>query len=837
MGNDNFDPRMPAPQNHPQGGALQPDPAGRQVGWNMPSYAGPQMPQEPENEFNPLQIFLYILRYRWLIAALLALGLMAGALITMVIAPKYKAEAMLEIAPPTAQVIQDLQVVSETSDLRTFQTALEKLRSRQMMRRVIHEMGLTRRDDFLHPKTGFSLGNLLSRALGHFYMGGGKKETAQKRENLAIQRIKEGLGVKLLRGTRIIVISFSSTSPEYARRIANQFANSYIASNLDQSSETSKLARQFIAEQVADIKAKLEKAERKLVDYAKTTGITLNDDQGSLVSTNIKDINEALSKAIQDRLKYERLVKLVNAGRVSELEAVINSEAIQKQRAKIVELQAEYQQKLRTFKPSYPEMRQLKAQIQELKRLLRQDINGIANGIRLKYKVAVDKEKDLYNKLKELEIKQAEYQDKNIKYTILKREVDSYRSQYKSLIDKYNTLGVASEIRNKSASIVEYASTPEKPYSPKLIKNLLFAFLLSSIVAAAVIYILELMNNTFSNPDQLESELKLPVLGILPKIPEENLDEMLEDPRSSLSEAFRTLRTALQFTGMNGAPRSLMITSTEPGEGKSTISRKLAEEFGALGMNVLLIDADMRKPVQHRRAGITNSLGLSNLLTNTVPASQVGEEVEIMRNTPWKNVWMVTAGTPPPNPANLLASQKMGMFIEACCARFDIVIIDSPPVIGLADALLLTRLAEATMLTVAARQATRKAVQNAAKKLRAAGGHLVGAALNRFAMDRVEYSYSYKYMNYGYLSYEGSYSYGAEDAQEASRGNGRRKTRKAQADDDNGRNGKGGAFARLFGRGGRADPERRIEPVDGGKPPPGQPPEPPEYRGEDQPGA
>lgn len=839
MGNDDHINRLPT-QGMAHGGMPSQYGGSRQLGWNVPDQAASQMLPEEEEAFNPLQILLYVVRYRWLIAALLILGLVFGFLVTLAMAPKYKAQAMIEIAPPTAQIIQDLQITSESSDLRTFQTALEKLRSRQMMRRVVHDLGLTQRKNFLFPNSGFSLSNLLGRAFGRMGVKNPMEELdAQERENTAIERITKGLSVKLLRKTRIISISYSSTNPDYARLIANQFANSYIASNLDQSSETSRLARQFISEQVADIKQKLEKAEKALVEYAKTAGITLSGKEGSLVSSNIRDINEALSKAIQDRLKYERLVRQVKSGRTMELEAVIDSEAIQKQRAKIVELQAEYQQKLRTFKPSYPEMRQLKAQITELRRLLRQDVKGIANGIRLKYKVAVEKERNLRDKLKELEAQQAAYQDKNIKYTILKREVDSYRSQYQSLIDKLNKLGVASEIRNKSASIVEYATTPNKPYSPSLLKNLALAFVLSGGLAAAVIYILELMNNTFANPDQLEAELNLPVLGILPKIPGDKLQELLDDPRSNLSEAFRTLRTSLQFTGINGAPRSLMVTSTEPGEGKSTISRKLAEEFGALGLNVLLIDADMRKPVQHRHAGIPNSLGLSNLLTNTVPESQAGEEVEIMRNTPWANVWLVTAGTLPPNPANLLASQKMGMFIEACCNRFDIVIIDSPPVIGLADALLLSRLAEATVLTVASQQVARKGVQNALKKLRAAAGHVVGTVLNRFEMDRMEYKYSYKYMNYGYLSYEGSYGYGGEPDDEAISGKkrGKKGSKKKHAADSNNRNGDGGAFARLFGRGRGDRTDQRIEPVDDDGSGHGRPSQPPEHGSENKPAA
>ena len=788
--------------------------------WGAGAAYGAPSDLEQDETFNPLHFFIYIIRYRWLIATFLVAGLVLGVLVTFLMTPKYRANALLEIAPPTAQIIKDLQVMSESADIRTFRTALEKLRSRQMMERVIHELGLTENRKFLFPPKAFSLGNLFSRARRR--MGEQedpiRKLSPAQRKQLALGRLKAGLSAQLVRNTRILRISFSHPDPEIARQVANQFATSFIAANLDQSAETSRLARQFIAEQVEETKKKLEKAEKALVSYAKKANITFSDKEGSLIAENIRAINAALSQAIQERLKLERLVRQVTLGRASELEEVINNEAIQSRRSKIAELEAKYREQLSIFKPDYPDMRRLSAQIATLKRMLAQDIQGIANGIRLKYKVAKEKEQSLRTKLRELEAQQKAFQDKQIQYTILKREVDSYRTQYKSLIDKMNQLSVASEVKNQSASIVEYADTPASPFSPSLVKNLAIALLLSGMAAAGTIYVLELMNNTFVNPDQVEQELKQPVLGIIPKLREEELQTAVSDTRSAFSEAVRTLRTSLQFTGIDGAPRSLVVTSTEPQEGKSTIARKLAEEFGALGMNVLLVDADMRKPVQHRFANLANTLGLSNLLTNTVPVGEVEEEVQVMRNSPWPNVWLVTAGTPPPNPANLLASQKMAMFVEAAQRRFDIVIIDAPPVIGLADALLLSRLAEATLVVVAANTAPRKAVQNSLRKIDQAGGKVVGVAFNRFDFNKIEYKYTYKYTSYGSLAYGEAYTYGDN----------------AGASDSSGRKtGSIGRFLR-FGRG--DSPERSVaddaERTSGVIPPP----EPPEHGGENKPG-
>lgn len=726
-------------------------PAPPNMDWTQQAYGIGK--DEDDERFDPLRLLLYIVRHRWLIVSIIALGLLAGLVVTLVQTPQYRAKSMLEVEPPSASAIKEFQAVSEIADLRTYKTALAKLQSREITQRVVNELGLAERADFLFPKGEFSPVNYIKRALGSRISTKMEDLSAEERERRAIRRVQENLGTKLLRGTSVISISYSSANPDIARQVANQFAASYIAQRLDQTSETSTLAREFVAERVADVKVKLQKSEQSLLDYAKAQGITITGDEGSLVSENIKAINEALSKAIQERLTNERLVEQIDAGKEQGLEQVIANENIQKNRSRIAELRGTYQQKRRTFKPDYPEMRALSGQIQELEKLLDQDVDAIVSGIRLQYQASIKKEEDLKKKLTELEGAQSEYQDKNIRYTILKREVDSYRSQYQNLIKKLNDLGVTSEIKNKSASIVEYAVTPYIPFSPSITKNLAIALAFSIFLTGGSIYIYELMNNTFSDPDQIEHELKLPVLGILPFVPESDFAKAQDDPRSSLSEAYRTLRTSIQFTGINGAPRSLLVTSTEPSEGKSQTSLSLAREFGALGLNVLLIDADLRRPTMHRRAGLPNTLGLSNLLTNTVPVESSQEDIEIMRSTQWDNVWMVTAGTLPPNPANLLASQKMGKFVEAALRRFDIVLIDSPPIIGLADALLLSRLTEATILVVSAHQVSRSSAKNARKKLQNAGAHIVGAALSKFKLDRLEYNYAYSYMNYGYIAY------------------------------------------------------------------------------------
>lgn len=709
---------------------------------------------EPEPDaFNPLTLLLYVVRYRWLIAFLVAVGLVCGAVFTMMQTPRYRATAQLEVLVPSAKVFQDIEVVSEATDVRSFLTAREKLKSRALAQRAVYELGLTEKEDFLFPKPDFSPSNLFSRAFGIDRSTDINEYSPEQREAIAIGRLMENLSVDLVTNTSLLKVSFSDQQPVYAQSVANQIAQSFIDQRVDQTSETSGLARQFIQEQVLQVKERLQQSEKALVDYAKEAGITVTGDENSLISANLKAINAALAKAIEENLEYGRLVQQIDAGRGDGLEQVLASEGLARIRSRIAELSAEYQQKLSLFKPGFPEMKQLDSQIQELRKQADNGIAIITDSIRLKYEETQTKVADLRAKLAELEAEQAAYQDKNIQYTILKRDVESYRSQYDSLIDKLNDIGVGADLKTQNAAVVDLAVLPGGPYSPSMSRNLALALALFAALGAALIYILELLNNTFSNPEQVEKELGVPVLGILPSVDEKEIVNALSDQRSGLSEAYRSLRTALQFSGADGMPRTLLVTSSEPSEGKSTTAFKLAQDFASLNTSVLLVDADMRKPNLHRMFGLDNTLGLSNLLTNTIRKEDFPK---LLRTTKYPNVTIMTSGTIPPNPADLLSSSRMAAALSGLAKRYDLVIIDAPPIVGLSDAPILSRLADGALLVVSANQVTRKSAVNALKRLRAAGANVLGATLSKFAVSRLDYNYAYRYINSDY------YTYGAE---------------------------------------------------------------------------
>lgn len=706
---------------------------------------------EPEEGFDPLKILWLAVHYRWIIACALVTGIVCGIFFTWQQTPLFRSSTKIEIVTSGARIIQDLEVISQQTDIRTFETARQKILSHDLARRVIFQLNLSENRDFLTAKASFSLRNIISRAFGINATKDFDEMSLDDREALALKRIKGDLTASVIRNTSLISIGYIHVDPSLAAAIANQAANSFIDQGVDKKSETSDLTREFIKEQVIETKLKLEKSEIALVNYARVAGITLTGDDSSLISFNITEINTSLGKAIDERLLLERYVEQIETDGAATLPQVFESKSIQENRNRITELRATYQEKRATLKPGFPEMRRLQSQISELTKSFNSEIQGIGRSVSIQYRQILAKEVALRNELKKLEVEQGNFQQKNIQYTILKREVDSHRSQYDSLIGKLNEASIGAELKTVAAIIVDEAQIPERPFTPRLGLNLMAALTLFSGFAAITIYILELMNNSFSVPDQIEDELKLPVLGILPHLPDNEILSAVENETSALSEAYRTLRSSLQFTGTESSMRSLLVTSAEPSEGKSTTAYKLARDFGNLGKKVLLIDADLRKPRMHRVFKMDAGVGLSNLLTNVVNPDSIKS---IFRQTEHPNVTFLSAGTIPPNPADLLISQKMGLTIHYCSKKYDMVIIDSPPVMGLSDAPILSRQVDAVLLVISCKQVSRKAAKGALKRLKSAGANVVGAAMTKFAISRVDYNYAYRFMNYNYYTYE-----------------------------------------------------------------------------------
>lgn len=691
---------------------------------------------------SPIELLFAFLRHRKLIVVFWGVGLIAALIYTANQPAIYQASSRMEVLPEATRVVQEYMSRASYPE-RTLMTAREWLSSRDVARRVAADLDLANNREFLAQLAGRS--RLFSRFSRDDPAAKLMQLSLDDRENLAVGRLQSMISARPVPETNLLELLYRDQSPRLAATIVNQYIRSYILQHQIQSAASTSAARDLIREQVNEVKDKLEKAEEKLINYARDNNLRIDDSNIGLMQGDIAAVTNFLHETEKERIKQQHYIIAINQGDAASLPQIIDSRGAQDLRVRLSELRAQYKANLALMKPAMPEMQQLQARIQETERDFNRMVQVTIDSVKLTFAETLAREKALRARLSELEAQRSRLMNLGVNYAIYKRDANSLRTQYQNLVNKFNELTVTADMRVPVASMVDQAGPMGWQVSPNLRNNLLAGSIASLLFAAMVVYAIEMLSNTFSQPDQIEAALKVPLLGVIPAIDPAELRAFASNSKSPLSEAYRSLRTSLQFAGPDGTPRVLSITSTEPGEGKSTTSWRLAHEFAALGLRVLVIDADMRKPSLHRLFGVTNAAGFSNLLTSDGISEQLGK---VVHKTELPNLFVITSGPMPPSPADLLSSARTGVILGFCRDVFDVTIIDCPPVIGLADAPIIGRVSDATMLIVSARNVSRKAATNAVKRLRSTGAVLAGATLNKFSVDRFDYNYEYRYVYY-----------------------------------------------------------------------------------------
>jgi capsular exopolysaccharide synthesis family protein len=659
--------------------------------------------------------------------------------------------------------MQNGQAPAATGDADQFlQTQYGILKSRSLAERVVNKLNLASNNEFLMD-SGPLLGSLHMRAR----FDDPTQKSFERRHRIAVNIVRDHLKITPIRASRLVKVSYDSPDPRLAAAIANATTQGFIAANLERKFDASNYARTFLEEHLRDLKQKLEDSERQLVAYATSQGIVnvTEAPQGadgktgegqSLTASSLATLNESLSQAEGARILAEQRWRAANSTSVMALPDVLQNPSVQALQARKAQLESDYQDKLKIYKPDFPAMIQTKAQIDETDRQIQAQVANIKESLHEQYEVALRQEQSLKGQVGGLKSSVLDLRNRSIQYNILQREVDTNRSLYDGLLQRYKEIGVAGGVGTNNVSIVDPADLPRLPDQPKPLINIGAALVAGLVFGVLLAFGLEYLDDSIKVPEDVESKLGVPLLGSIPVLEKGvGAKEALADGRSALSEAFYSVRTALQFSTDTGVPRSFLVTSARPSEGKSTTALALAQNFARLGMRVLLIDGDLRNPSLHHYVSCDNTAGLSNYL---IGASNL---FDVVQATDRQNLFLMPCGPLPPNPAELLASGKVRGLLAKADEQFDLVVIDGPPIMGLADAPLLASVAAGTVVVIEAGTTRRGLARAAIRRLFTGQAHLLGVVLNKFSLKKAGYGYAYGY-GYGY-SYAYSYGYGANE--------------------------------------------------------------------------
>jgi capsular exopolysaccharide synthesis family protein len=459
-------------------------------------------------------------------------------------------------------------------------------------------------------------------------------------------------------------------------------------------------------------------------------------------------LNEAANQALARRIDAEGRWNAINHGALLSSTEVVSNPAITGLLTQKAQLEGDLQQERSRHLDNYPTVIAKQQQLAALNQQLQNAAANIRNSLKSNYDAAVRTEKELLDKVDGLKSATLSEQDRSVKFGMLSREVDTNRQVYDGLLQRFKELNASAGISISNVSIVDVAARPLKPSSPDVVKNLLIAVVVSLALAAITVFIKDQFDDSIRIPENVEDKLGIALLGVVPQVQDLVADAMI-DPKSPVAEAYNSIRSSLMYSTRDGLPKVILFTSAQPSEGKSTSSIAISRGLARLGKRTLLVDADMRRPSLHRQFDSENAVGLSSLLVSDMPLQQAvvsGDEPDL---------FVITSGPVPPSPTELLSSGRFEHLLIEAARDYDVVIIDSPPVLGLADAPLMAALVDGVVFIVEADRSRHGSLKVALRRLRSMRPVLLGAVLTKFdplkGGNRYSAYYGYEYYQYEYV--------------------------------------------------------------------------------------
>jgi succinoglycan biosynthesis transport protein ExoP len=725
--------------------------------WAPPEDAPRQVfldPWEMEERGPELREYWAIfMRRRWL-AAMFFFAVVGVALaFTLLSPPIYSAETVLLIEPDDPEVIDIKQVVGNSFawDDDYYTTQHEILRSRSIAGRVVRDLQLQEEPAFVARDLG-PVAWSLDLALAPWRwisarLSDGEPSVEGDYESWLVDLYLQDLWVAPVPSSRLVRLYFQSGDPKLAARTINAHAEAYIDQGLEFRNRASKDARAFLEDKLVELRARVEESDAALNQYARLHGIVSLDDRSNLVMERLVDLNGRLSQAEAERIAREADALLIRRRRPESLPAVIQSPLVRALKEQLTELEGDYASMSRKFKPGYPRRAELEAQMLETRGRLGREIRSIVDGIESAYLAAQANERELRRRTQEQKDEALRQKDASVEYAILEHDAENSRQLYDSVRQRIKEMGISAELRASNIFVIDRAAPPLEPVWPRTGRNLAFGMLLGLMGGVVFAFLAEFLDQRLRSPEEVERLLRLPSLGAVPKtlqldsspalplaqgprrgrqatlLPARRAPGHFEVPQG-LTEAYRSIRTSILLSQPGEPPRTILFSSSRECEGKTTTVLHTATMFAQLGVPVLVIDADLRKPSCHRVLGVDNATGLTEALTGH-PARMQRVHVH---GTP---LFFLGSGATPPNPTELLGSDRMKNLLERLGKRFEHILIDAPPIMPVSDTIVLSTLVDGVVLVIDQKRAHPQTVKLARARLAYARAKVLGFVLNR----------------------------------------------------------------------------------------------------------
>jgi len=689
-------------------------------------------------------------RRRALILTCVGTSLLLATLYNYTTRPLYQATAQILIdrAMPKVLPIRELVDVN----VQDYQTEYQLLRGRTLLERLVEKLDLQKSPELQTGPTMSPWERFQRRFLGKppaMVVGSDGIPLSP-----AVAAVQSRITIEPLPGGRLVNVRFNAYDPALAALVANTLAELYIAQSVNLRYATSSEATEFLSDRLQEQKLKLEEAERALQEFRRSHGlVSYNEDQGGVQTEQIAALERATMMARMQRVAkealYNQLRGLPAAQIASSPAAVQASPGLQEARSRLGDLRAEERRLSETLGDRHPDMVRVRSEIRAAEEKLSAEGQGYLRTLQSEIQAARDQEGSLSASLETTKKETIESNVAAVEYAVLKREVDSNKQMLQSLMSRSKETGLETELKSSNIRIVERAEMPSAPVIPKRGRNYQIALVVGLALGVGLSLLFEHLDNTLKTPEDVKNTLRLPFLGMVPEVVAKPGAGATVRPLimknadvSAVSDSYRILRTNLLFSRPDSQGGVFLVSSANPGEGKTTTVANLAASLAQNGGKVLAIDADLRRPTMHQLFGVGKVPGLTDLIVGSCQAS------EAIKPTRFKELQTIPCGYIPPNPTELLGSASFREVIRALRTHYEWVLIDTPPILAMADTPVLAPFVDGVILVVGAEQSSRTAVQRAVDQILSVGGKVTGVVLNKVNLERNSYYYGQYYGEY-----------------------------------------------------------------------------------------